>query len=787
MKTGRIDQLINDKGFGFITSDDGGERVFFHARVVCGASFDGLEEGLEIEYEAEVTERGPQATLVEVPQYRFLNPYNFVRPLDPAPNSTEEGELPQATSSFAELGAMLQRSPEVFDSTVPETDIKLLGRCHPPPHDRYVGLSGRIRCEMEAKTPLFISDSEGICVQENGHKSYRFFRFDNERALPATSLRGPIRAVFEAVTHSCFAIFKGEERLSYRLKPQDALEWIPAGVERGTDDELKLRLLPGATEISQQPSPLYAAWVPLYNPLQASSTVRRDPHSNYAVTRAPIPLSAGLRHGDECAALIELIEYPKRPHFQFWTVLELNTDPTLLTPPDPTKRQRIIPNGCFCRNNQNIENKHDERYFFRDASNASLPQPLPIGKWVEEDYNKLIDEYQERHRDAVKEREARGLPLDQPVRNDPAFSRFIPYKVSAHLADGDLVYAKLSETQRNPRVDYLIPVAVGRIFYGNSIGDLLSESLDACGKYEDLCPACRTFGWVKDAYKEKSTQKDDSSIRTAYRGRLVFTHGKLIEFKGELPPTPLAILSSPKPTTTRFYLMPQDGQPQNGFNSEQAGYHQGNMLRGRKFHRHHGVANPSEYQREGGIKNDQNRTVRDALQPGAKFCFMIEFSNLAPLEFGALLWTLELEGKGYHRLGYAKPLGFGSVKLIVKELSILEPAQRYRLLDNNGWKTVDKSKWQTWVEQFKQAMAAKYGEPSFDHLPNVRDLLALLGEPQIDLPIHYPRSTPYPQEEGKNFEWFVGNNREPRGPLYALKLATEDDSLPLLDKDGNEV
>src|SRR5690554_7603085 len=76
-------------------------------------------------------------------EYRFLNPYNFVRCLD-VPENKECKEAPKT---------------------------KILGRCAPPPHDRFVGLTGRIACELEAKTPIFISDSEFVEGAE--HKSYR--------------------------------------------------------------------------------------------------------------------------------------------------------------------------------------------------------------------------------------------------------------------------------------------------------------------------------------------------------------------------------------------------------------------------------------------------------------------------------------------------------------------------------------------------------------------------------------------------------------------------------------
>jgi hypothetical protein len=211
-------------------------------------------------------------------------------------------------------------------------------------------------------------------------------------------------------------------------------------------------------------------------------------------------------------------------------------------------------------------------------------------------------------------------------------------------------------------------------------------------------------------------------------------------------------------------------------------------------YRYNGEANPQEYTRatdaEHDGKDDQNRTVHGVRRPGNKFQFTIDFHNLAPVELGALLWALELEGKGVHRLGFAKPPGFGSVKIEVTALKLMEPGERYESLSaTGGWRDGLTQK-DGWVQAFQEAMQELYGQP-FAQLSNVRDLLALLGEPP-DLPIHYPRpphkergkwvTTPDP--EGKNLEWFVGNKRK-GGPKHALKLADEDtEGLPLLDKQG---
>jgi CRISPR-associated protein (TIGR03986 family) len=204
-------------------------------------------------------------------------------------------------------------------------------------------------------------------------------------------------------------------------------------------------------------------------------------------------------------------------------------------------------------------------------------------------------------------------------------------------------------------------------------------------------------------------------------------------------------------------------------------------LRGRKFYRHHGQARAGEYRRAGDLQDDQNRTVRDALLPGAVFSFTVRFQNLAAVELGALLWSLEMDRRGVHRLGFGKPLGFGSVTIEVTGVRLLDTAERYASLANDGWKTC--SDWSTrFVEPFKRALALRHAVAGFEMLDNVRDLRALLTDPPSDLPVHYPRAGRDPEPAGRNFEWFMGNKR--RDQPVNLSLPADDQGLPLMTREG---
>ena len=61
---GKIKKLT-DKNFGFITPEDGGKDLFFHANSLEGASFTELREGDDVSFETESTPKGPAAVKVQ--------------------------------------------------------------------------------------------------------------------------------------------------------------------------------------------------------------------------------------------------------------------------------------------------------------------------------------------------------------------------------------------------------------------------------------------------------------------------------------------------------------------------------------------------------------------------------------------------------------------------------------------------------------------------------------------------------------------------------------------------
>lgn len=58
---------LTDRGFGFITPEEGGDRdLFFHARsLVEGVEYESLKEGDVVTYDLENGEKGPAAVNVK--------------------------------------------------------------------------------------------------------------------------------------------------------------------------------------------------------------------------------------------------------------------------------------------------------------------------------------------------------------------------------------------------------------------------------------------------------------------------------------------------------------------------------------------------------------------------------------------------------------------------------------------------------------------------------------------------------------------------------------------------
>jgi CRISPR-associated protein (TIGR03986 family) len=705
-------------------------------------------------------------------------------------------------------------------------------RKKPESHEYFVGNRGRIVCQIIFKTPFFIPhperrfqlpetpkalamlDEQLPCwVREKaleawkalkkrieqaqnvegykgceGHEMLALLRDEQEKPfIPGSSLKGAFRTVAEALSNSCLSQLEFEWELMRRPNDPEVriskvkryysyrLVQSPQGVGRVT--RLADRSQRGEIVSGNKYRVFY-----------------REPRS---VIDGPVPICQqqlqSAKDGSEVTAQIMTFHYRRRVGGRN---LEIPTA-------DLSRGQQ---RGILKITNT-TEAKNSQRFIVLGNRTVNFDYEAQLK------YNRTL-------REGIEQDKA--LPNSDLVQcEDPNTRKFVGYRRKRHeLKIGDIVYFR----EENGRVVNMGPVELYRVLYKHSLDEILlrkHKDFLPCQKPENLCPACRLFGWVAPEAEEEAT---------ALKG---FIHFSPARWAGKSGPktqwVTLQPLGQPKPSCWQFYLNCQNVGQNAGYNDDNA------TIRGRKFYWHKPNAHAnrpqsgadvnSVWDQRGGngqpLADDQNKTVELLLPDNAVFEFTVDFENLSDAELGLLLLTLQpnllgeqaLEEVGvsshlYHHFGMGKPLGLGSAEVQIKSLTLFKDCQRYQSLEESGEERVEGEQVAALVKRFVTAFArdavteqeeflqrAQIPVPSdgaedtewlktFVRMPPIADLLTMLDwKIAKGLPVQYPpggdertnQSHPNMKEYWEAFRWFAHRHQREflQKPRHMLKRPQE--------------
>ena len=621
----------------------------------------------------------------------FHNPYNFVR----TPDRTEK----------------VLKDPFMGDHDPSKPEYR-------ENHSRYWSerYTGVIPVRLRTQTPLFITNPETKREEANEHYIYDCLEY-----IPATALKGMLSSAYEIITNSRYRVFgkrQHEKRLGYRSPARANL--VPGRVSC-SDGNWSVTLFTGTSKIRSDGSadgPLYAAWLPCYRKGTEDACPR-------------------LHHGAEYEN-VQLRQYD-HGNFKFWSVAEIDglALESITHKATATAEEKVV-RGYVVKSGKIFDRKHDERFFF----NADTPISLPLSHANIKAYEDLIADYQRVHKDGA----------NPPIGGRSVQGLHIRDKGQLVLSDGRFVYVKTD----GRTVSALYPVQISRELNEKAPWDFLDDSLKPAETIDRLSPADRLFGWVAQG----ATRGPG-----AWRGKVLIGDGVYVPKPQEDRPSPVqrfdgplpfSILGAPKPAQARFYLGDERGAPQPDGRPKQATGYAGDKkkLRGRKVYLHHTLAHLSkegkadywdehkgagmsvlpEYRQPAGEKqcSSQNRSITGWIPKGTDFRFDVKVENLTREELGALLALLNLE-QHYFRLGFAKPLGLGSVALSI-QWNGEEPLpfmigedfrDRYRRLDGPAPSTrgLAKGQVQATIQHYQKNVVRLYGTPPADD--------AVLGDAEL--------------------------------------------------------
>ncbi len=473
------------------------------------------------------------------------------------------------------------------------------------------GKSGVLHCELYTKAPLSIPDVAGSDLSKK-HKEYDFLRTsDGYPMIPGSSIRGPIRSMYEAVTNSCFSTTDETQSVTYRTRKP----FEPGLLYKDADGVMHLyrakRYIFGVRGGSYS----------RYDKETKLAFIDYEDLASYAYGQKVFV--SGVRDENDKEAVFKT----RRGHQTKNAFIE-----KIRKEPDADLQE-----GYICIGEPFNKRKHFESVFVKkeeleipttESGKSMLEKPI-------KDLNEIIKLYNDDKLNA----NAKGKKFYKN-RNYKAIKEDTYYPIWYRLM-------KDGETIKNV---HLSVANIGRAAYTKDMGDMLSDH-KACEDRSRVCPACSLFGMI-------GKESTGSRVR--------FSDAVMEQKPAKSQKVILKELSSPKPSYLPFYLRAKDGKYDADISYDNNAY----TLRGRKFYWHNTAK--EAYLEPNGERTERNASV-ELVSARQKFSFSVYYDHLSETELENLIWVLTLgendqSGNQCHKIGHGKPIGLGSVKIIVRSV-----------------------------------------------------------------------------------------------------------------------
>nr|WP_315051487.1 TIGR03986 family CRISPR-associated RAMP protein [uncultured Lachnoanaerobaculum sp.] len=305
--------------------------------------------------------------------------------------------------------------------------------------------TGVISCKLIVKTPLLIPDVEkAIGLTDDKNVEYPFMSIGNSEniryIIPGSSLRGPIRSTYEALTNSCFVTAGSSQNISTRTKAP-----FEPGLLMWVGDKLVLK-----------PARAYLFKVGDYK------SNRNDDNNNVWCIATQEELRRKYRYGDTIYFEGRTSENGK--YF--------------------VKKVGAALKKGYMYIGEYISKKRHESIFIDKKEPNILSENLDLA------YQKLKETIKIYQNEKIN----KNLTKDQ----DGIFHHGYDQVDFESFENGEIEalpvwYKEIKQDETEQNKVYLSFAGIGRYNYEKGMGELLGER-QPCTSRNNLCPACRIFG-----------------------------------------------------------------------------------------------------------------------------------------------------------------------------------------------------------------------------------------------------------------------------------------------------